>query len=91
MKKSTRYLLITSAVIFMNHGLFANSNNPLTAQASLKVYPSKGDMLSPKHVTQSRDNKINGEVPPGKIGGANEVMQWMACIDLYPKSVESPD
>ena len=76
MKIATKYLLITGIAIFINYGVFAKSNNtiPVPVQNNLKVYSTEHELLSPKSFTQSRDNKINGEVPPGKIGGVNEII-----------------
>ncbi|MCX7116339.1 MAG: hypothetical protein NTW94_00195 [Legionellales bacterium] len=74
MKTSTKYLFIAGAAIFLNHGAFSKSNSMMMAQDNLKVYSSKQEIISPKNFTQSIDNKINGEVPPGKIGGVNEII-----------------
>ena len=72
MKKATKYLLITSGTIFIHHCIFANGNNTIPSQGALKVYSTEQELVSPKNFTQSRDNIINGVVPPGKIGGVNE-------------------
>ena len=69
MRKSTRDLFIMGVALLINQCLFANSNN--------KSIPDPSELttiVSPKNFTQSRDNKINGEVPPGKIGGVNEIL-----------------
>ena len=68
MIKFKRDLCIIGAAFLINQCLFANSNNTLLAD------PSELTIVSPKSFTQSKDNKINGEVPPGKIGGVNEIL-----------------
>ena len=65
---------MTGVVAFIHHGVFAKSNNPMTIQDNLKIYSTEHEIISPKSFTQSMDNKINGEVPPGKIGGVNEII-----------------
>ena len=74
MKKITRYSLIISTSVFFNHLSVASDNKMIAAQHDYSANSAEHEIISPKQFSGTRDNKINGEIPPGNIGGINKII-----------------
>ena len=66
MNKIAQYAFILVGAFFINHAALANTHD-------YKSTPAE-ETVTPKSFTQSADNKINGSLPPGKIGVSSRQM-----------------
>ena len=73
MRKIIQYPFIFASLFFVNHAALASTQD-------YKPMPVE-NITTPKSFTQTPDNKINGSVPPGKIGVSSRQMLLNQNID----------
>jgi quercetin dioxygenase-like cupin family protein len=77
MRSITQYSLIIVTSVLFTHLSVASSNKEIAAKNVLNVNSAGHEIISPKQFSGIRDNKINGVVPPGNIGGINKVLLYV--------------
>lgn len=74
MRSAAQYSLIIVTSVIFTHLSVASSNIKIADKDAVNANSAGHEIISPKQFSGTRDNKINGAVPPGNIGGINKMI-----------------